>query len=129
MNITPAQSLAPRRRVPSATEIHQMVDDRLAKLVPANTTFTAYDVTKALRIGYPDLEIVHDPDVRERVHFAMSLTFGYWSEDRDYTQADGSVKAALTYFPAPTKPATNVTVTKAPVHQLPGMIIVIDDDN
>ena len=98
------------RKTIGSRKLGRLVDAQLAQWMQACKTFTAYDVTQALRTQHPDLEIVH-PDVRRRVWMVMAGHPDYDAEARDY---GGTM--ACTWYPAPTQQS-------APFTQIGGLIV------
>jgi hypothetical protein len=85
------------RRFVESNELRVLVQQELALHIERHDTFTAYDITLALRATHPSLEIIHT-SVRDSIHEQMQqlVTQGsYKRERRQYADA-----AALTYIPS-----------------------------
>ncbi len=66
---------------PSYAELEKLAQDAMDNRLTAGASFTAWDITRAIRIARPDLEIVHD-DVREIVVYrADELALDVAQED------------------------------------------------
>ena len=67
-------------------ELEMLVAEQLAGWVAKRRTFTAYDVTRALRAAHPSINIFHQP-VRNTVHERMWPAVAaqiYWQEQVYY---------------------------------------------
>ena len=85
-------------RIPvSDSQLEAMVTGEIDTRTQAGESFTAFDITKALRAANPTLAIRHENGVREIVHDIMLGVSGYDVAGKDF----GSFQAQE-YFPAQT---------------------------
>ena len=116
------------RTAVTLTALKILVVQMIAGLVGGKLTFTAYDVTGALRSAHPDLDIPHEsadvstPGVRMLVHDEMEqhVSSGtYITDMKQFSQGADTVSAIL-YSPAPAivslpYPGTKFAITPAGV--------------
>lgn len=128
-SITTTNSNQPtsRRQPVDRATLTKMAQSEIVAATNAGETFTAYDITKRLRVKYPMLDIQH-ADVRDyAVHSTMrdllAQGLGYTAEDRQYP--DGKAK---TYMPVGSV-VPGITITKPQPTTLPGQIAWDDGDD
>lgn len=119
----PTPSRRPCTQAEYETWVKLAVDNR----VKAMQTFTAWDITRAIRVVETSVEVEHEP-VREIVHELMGQTPNWQGGYENYQQPDGSWRDAFTYKYVPpitidTVANTQVQPPAAPPSQLnPGQV-------
>lgn len=66
----------PERAFVPLPQLWEWVDNEVVKQLQAGHAFTAYGITRLLRVQHPDCQIVHT-DVQARVHARMACTSHY----------------------------------------------------
>ena len=114
------------QRVPiSQADYDKYVAAAVANRLTAKLPFTAWDITRAIRVQYPGLEIVHD-EVRGILHLLMASENNWVGDYADFVLPDGTSRHAVqyTYLPLTTiDTAANAQVSTPPAASLnPGQI-------